>query len=217
MTRSILAFLALALGAVPSSALPPSPLATIEDSVEVLDELTKIPLKGIPPMLLADANGIVIIPRVVKIGFVLAGRAGHGVVLAKDKDGNWGEPAFIKFGAASVGFQAGVESTDVVLVFRSKKSVDRLLEGKDKITLGVDAAVAAGPVGRMASAATDAKLQAEILSYSRSRGFFAGVSFDGAVIRPDDHNNERYRRDERAIKASATLKSKLVEVAKEKP
>lgn len=217
MTRSLLAALVLACWAVPASALPPSPLTTLDDSADVIDELTRIPLKGIPPKLLADANGVVIIPRVVKIGFVVAGRVGHGVVFAKEKDGTWGEPTFVKFGAASVGFQAGVESTDVVLVFRSKKSLDRLLEGKDKFTLGADAAIAAGPIGRMASAGTDAKLQAEILSYSRSRGLFAGVSFDGAVIRPDERSQGRYRGDERAVKASAELKNKLVEVAKEKP
>lgn len=216
MTRSVLTILALVLCAVPASALPPRPVTVLEDSVEVLDELTKIKLKGIPPALLADANGVAIIPRVVKIGFVVAGRAGHGVVLAKEKDGTWSEPSFIKFGAASVGFQAGVESTDVVLIFRSRKSLDRVLKGKDKFTLGADAAIAAGPVGRTASAGTDFKLEAEILSYSRSRGLFAGVSFDGAMLRPDDHNNERYRGDDRALKASAALKNKLIEISKEK-
>src|SRR5206468_3731242 len=102
-------------------------------------------------------------------------------VMAKDKNGNWGEPVFVNLGGASVGFQAGVEATDVLLVFRDRKSLDRLLDGKGKVTLGADAEVAAGPVGRMAAAATDAKIQAEILSYSRSRGLFAGVSFEGAV------------------------------------
>ncbi|MBX3400279.1 MAG: lipid-binding SYLF domain-containing protein [Gemmataceae bacterium] len=217
MTRIFLAVLILVLAAAPLPALPPTNVQTLEDATEVLDELSKIPLKSIPPKLLAEANGIAIIPRVVKVGFVLAGRGGRGLVMAREKDGTWGDPVFVNFGAASIGFQAGVESTDVVLVFRQRKSLDRLLDGKGKITLGADVAVAAGPVGRVAAAATDAKLEAEILSYSRSRGLFAGVSFDGAVIRPDSAGNERYRSDAQAVKAAAVLKNKLIEMAKETP
>ena len=157
-----------------------------------------------------------IIPRVLKAGFVVGGRAGHGVVLARDKAGAWGDPVFVDLGGASVGFQAGVESTDVVLVFKTRKSLDRILDGKEKVTLGADASVAAGPVGRKAAAATDGKLEAEILSYSRSRGLFAGVSLDGAAIVTDRETTTRFRRDDRssAPKRAETLKARLGELSR---
>ena len=109
-----------------------------------------------------------IIPHVVKAGFVIGGRGGHGIVFARERDGRWGDPVFVNIGGASVGFQAGVESTDVVLVFRNRKSLDRLLEGKGKLTLGADASISAGPLGRDVMAGTDAKFDGEILSCSRS-------------------------------------------------
>lgn len=216
MPRYLLAGAALTLLVGPASALPPSNAKTLEHAAEVLDDLSAIPLKGIPAQLLADAQGVAIIPRVIKAGFVVGGRGGHGLVMSKDKDGNWGDPVFVNLGGASVGFQAGVESTDVVLVFRDRKSLDRLLEGKGKLTLGADAAVAAGPVGRMA-AATDAKLEAEIVSYSRSRGVFAGVSLDGAVIHGDANSNAAFRQQAAERKTADALKSKLVEMSKDKP
>lgn len=219
MTRYILATCVAALVVAPAPALPPSNAKTLEHAEEVLDELSKIPLKGIPAKMLADAHGVAIIPRVIKAGFVVGGRGGHGVVLAKDKDGNWSDPVFVDLGGASVGFQAGVESTDVVLVFRSRKSLDRLLEGKGKLTLGADASVAAGPVGRMAAAATDARLEAEIVSYSRSRGLFAGVSLDGAAIHANARNNMQFRQPGRDVeqKLAGSLKAKLLDMSKDKP
>ena len=177
--------------------LAPEPTDTLYSATTVLADLSKIPEKGIPPALLADAQGVAIIPRVVKAGFVVAGQGGHGVVIARDKDGKWGQPVFVNFGGGSVGFQVGVESTDVVLVFRDRKSLDRILEGKGKVTLGADASLAAGPVGRKAAAGTDAKLEAEIVSYSRSRGLFAGVALDGSVIRPDANSNTTFGADTR--------------------
>jgi lipid-binding SYLF domain-containing protein len=206
MTRLLLASLALAtLGVTPVMAqrerlrdkLAPHPTETLNDATVILADLSNIPAKGIPPALMADAHGVAIIPRVVKAGFVIAGSGGHGLVIAREKGGQWGDPVFVNFGGGSVGFQAGVESTDVVLVFRDRRSLDRLLEGKGTITLGADAGVAAGPVGRQAMAGTDAKLAAEIVSYSRSRGLFAGVALDGAVIRPDPNSSARFRADAR--------------------
>jgi lipid-binding SYLF domain-containing protein len=219
MSHSTTSLVALLLLVAPVTAAPPTNAQTLEHATEVLNELTKIPLKGIPSKLLAEAEGVAIIPRVIKAGFIFGGRGGHGVVLAKDKNGNWGEPVFVNLGGASVGFQAGVESTDVVLVFRNRKSLDRLLEGKGKVTLGADAAVAAGPVGRMAAAATDGKMEAEILSYSRSRGLFAGVSLDGAAIHPDVKSNAMFRQPGREMeqKLAAMLRSTLAELGKEKP
>lgn len=219
MRRYAIAIVALALAITPASALPPTNAQTLEHATDVLTELTKIPLKGIPTKLLADAQGVAIIPRVIKAGFIFGGRGGHGVVFAKNKDGQWGDPVFVNLGGASVGFQAGVESTDVVLVFRDRKSLDRLLEDKAKVTLGADAAIAAGPVGRMAAAATDAKLEAEILSYSRSRGLFAGVSLDGAAIHTDVKSNAMFRQpgQEKEQKLAATLRATLTELSNEKP
>lgn len=205
---------AAAIAVSPVSAAPP-PNQTLKSSIEVLDELAAIPLKGIPPALLADAQGVAIIPHVIKAGFILGGRGGHGVLMVRDKSGVWSEPTFVNLGGASVGFQAGVEATDVVLVFRTKKSVDRLMEGKHRITLGADVSIAAGPVGRQASAATDMRLEAEIVSYSRSRGLFAGVSFDGAAIYADSGTNASYRRDVRpeTAKLTETLKVRLAEMS----
>lgn len=214
MNRFFAAAFAAILAAAPALAqIRPTNARTLESSLEVIDELTKIPGKGIPAKLLEDAQGIAIIPRVIKAGFVFGGRGGHGIVLAKDKDGNWGDPTFVNLGGASVGFQAGVSSSDVVLVFRTRKSLDRLLEGKGKITLGADAAVAAGPVGRQVAAATDARLQAEIVSYSRSRGLFAGVSLDGAAIRTDEKSNDRLSDSD--AKLLADLKTKLASLSVE--
>ena len=202
-----------------ASAAPPPPAQTLADATTVLDELAAIPLKGIPPALLADAHGVAIIPRVIKAGFVVAGRGGHGLVLTKDKGGKWGEPTFINFGGGSVGFQAGVSATDVVLVFRDRKSLDRLLDGKRKLTLGGDVAVAAGPVGRKFEAATDAKLQAEIVSYSRSKGLFAGVSLEGSVLTNDRDETDRFRAKPSAdeTKLLDTLRNRLTEMSADRP
>lgn len=217
MIPSAVTALFLTLPGVPTSEYPPSNEKTLERATEVLDDLGVILLKGIPPQLLADAQGVAIIPRVVKAGFIFAGRGGHGIVIARDRNGNWGDPVFVNFGGASVGFQIGAETTDVVLVFRKRTSLDRILEGKGKVTLGLDAAIAAGPIGRTAAAATDGKLEAEILSYSRSRGIFTGVSIDGAVIQADGKSNELFRSSSDGMKAAEVLRTKLAEMSKEKP
>jgi lipid-binding SYLF domain-containing protein len=178
--------------------LNPHPSETLYDATIVLADLSKIPAKNIPASLMADAHAVAIVPHVVKAGFVVAGSGGRGLVIARDKDGGWGDPAFVNFGGGSVGFQAGVESIDVVLVFRDRKSLDRIFEGRGgKLTLGADAGVAAGPVGRQAKAGTDFKLEAEVLSYSRSRGLFAGVALDGSVIHPNADANATFRADAR--------------------
>jgi lipid-binding SYLF domain-containing protein len=219
MNRLLLPALVLAASATPALAGPPTPTETLKSATAVLNELSAIPAKCIPPALLADAQGVAIIPHVIKAGFVVGGRGGHGVVLVRDKNGIWGEPTFVNLGGASVGLQAGVESTDVVLVFRTRKSLNRILAGKGKVTLGADAAIAAGPVGRQAAAATDARLRAEILSYSRSRGLFAGVALDGAVIRSDATSNREFRRDVRpeTAKLAGELNLRLTQMSTAKP
>ncbi|MBX9628132.1 MAG: lipid-binding SYLF domain-containing protein [Gemmataceae bacterium] len=199
--------------------LAPAPTETLADATAVLADLSKIPAKGIPPALLADARGVAVVPRVVKAGFVVAGQGGHGLVIARAADGTWGDPVFVNLGGGGVGFQAGVEATDVVLVFRDRKSLDRLFDGRGKLTLGADAGVAAGPVGRRAQAATDAKLEAEIVSYSRSRGLFAGVALDGAVVRPDARSNALFKADTRpeVAKQVEGLKAVLDLMSREAP
>jgi lipid-binding SYLF domain-containing protein len=135
-----------------------------------------------------DAYAIAVIPDVIKAGFVIGGRHGLGLIAVKTPDGTWSNPSFVSMSGGSIGFQAGVSSTDVILVFRTQRGVDSIVHGK--FTLGADASVAAGPVGRVAQAATDAQLKAEIYSYSRSRGLFAGVALDGSVMAIDNDANQ---------------------------
>jgi lipid-binding SYLF domain-containing protein len=134
-----------------------------------------------------DAYAIAVVPDVVKAGLLLGGRGGKGLISVRSPDGTWSNPSFLKLGGGSVGFQAGLQSSDVILVFRSPRGVDGIVNGK--FTLGGDASVAAGPVGRSAQASTDEQLKAEIYSYSRARGLFAGVSLDGTWLRIDHKAN----------------------------
>jgi lipid-binding SYLF domain-containing protein len=157
-------------------------VATVESATEVLQALAGVHLKAIPPALLHDAKGVAILPNVVKAGFVVGGRFGRGVLLVRGPEGCWGNPYFITLAGGGIGGQVGIQSTDLVLVFKTSNSLDRVLKGKGKLTLGADVGVAAGPVGRQAEAGTDAQLKAEIYSYSRSRGLFAGVSLEGAGL-----------------------------------
>jgi lipid-binding SYLF domain-containing protein len=168
--------------------------ASVQSSGEVLDALASLPIQGIPPILMQGAQGVAIIPNLIKAGFVLGGRHGRGVLLVRNPDGSWGNPVFVTLTGGSIGWQIGVQSTDVVLVFKTHNSLDRILKGKGKITLGADVAVAAGPLGRQAEAGTDAMLKAEIFSYSRSRGLFLGVSLEGAALLIDCDSNDAFYR-----------------------
>ncbi len=166
-------------------------------AIQTLDEIMAIPEKGMPPSLLANAEAIAIIPNVIKAGVVIAGRFGRGVMLVRNENGDWGHPIFVTIGGGSFGFQVGAQSTDVVLVFKNRKGTEKIFRGK--MTLGADAAVSAGPIGRRAEASTDEAFRASILSYSRSRGLFAGVSLEGSVLSIDDEwNTEFYERPVRA-------------------
>jgi lipid-binding SYLF domain-containing protein len=158
------------------------------NAVKVLDEVMRMPEQAIPNNLLENAHAVAVIPGVVKAGLVVGGRHGKGLISVRSADGTWSHPSHISLTGGSIGFQAGVQSTDVVLVFRTPRGVDSIVHGK--FTLGADAAVAAGPVGRTAQASTDGQLKAEIYSYSRSRGLFAGVALDGAVLSIDHDANE---------------------------
>jgi lipid-binding SYLF domain-containing protein len=166
----------------------PKELKTVEASAAVVRELSAIPARGIPHVLLHDAAGVAVIPHVVKAGLVIDVKSGHGVVLAHEPDGRWSNPVFVTLKGTGVGGQAGVEATDLVLVFKTKKALDRALLGK--LTLGGDVTVAAGPVGREAEAGRDGLFRAEVYTYSRSRGLFVGVSLEGARLHVDAKANE---------------------------
>ena len=164
--------------------------ARVTAATEVMKQIMEIPEKSIPPALLADAQALAIIPGVIKLGLVVGGQYGRGVLVVREKDGSWSETVFVTLTSGSVGWQIGAESTDFILVFKDRKSIDGVMKGK--YTLGADAAVAAGPVGRRAAAATDVKLAAEIYSYSRNRGLFAGVSLEGSALQVDDAANATF-------------------------
>lgn len=181
---------AIFLSGLATTALATGPAESVMESEQVLNELMAIPAKQIPRQLLADAQGIAIVPNVIKIGFIGGARRGHGVVLVRDAEGEWSLPQFVTLTGGSVGFQAGIQGADVVLVFTTRKSVEHLMRGE--FTVGVDASAAAGPVGRDAAIGTDATLRSEIYSYSRSRGLFLGVALDGSALEIDNEAHDFY-------------------------
>jgi lipid-binding SYLF domain-containing protein len=160
----------------------------IERSSEVLTEIMAAPDKGIPHDLLQKAHCIVIVPDLKKGAFIVGAKYGKGVLSCRTASGRWSAPGAIRVEGGSVGFQIGGESTDVVLLVMNPRGAEKLLG--DQFTLGGEGEVAAGPVGRAASADTDAKMTAEILSWSRNRGVFAGISLQGATLRQDTKDNE---------------------------
>lgn len=166
-------------------------IVIVEKSTEALVEITKIRARSLPLSLMRRAQGLVIIPDMVKAGFVIAGRVGRGVLVARDEAGAWSNPVFLGLAGGSFGAQIGASASDIILVFLTKKSVDDFL-AKNKVTLGVDASVAAGPVGRTATAETDVKFRAEILSYSRSRGLFAGAAVSGTSLHVRERANDAF-------------------------
>src|SRR3982751_3549199 len=144
---------------------------------------------AISDKLMARAYGIAVIPNVVKVAAVVGGRRGSGAMVVRDPNGKFSDPIMVSLTGGNVGWQIGVQSTDIVLVFTTAKGIEGITDGK--LTLGADASVAAGPVGRSASAATDQNFTAEVYSYSRNRGLFAGVSIDGSVISIDSKSNNK--------------------------
>ncbi|MGI9473612.1 MAG: lipid-binding SYLF domain-containing protein [Rubripirellula sp.] len=156
---------------------------TVHAATAVLNESMATPGHRIPQAMLADAYGVAIIPNVIKGSFVIGARHGRGLLFIREADGIWHAPVFVTLTGGNIGWQVGVQSSDIILVFKTQKSVQGILQGK--LTIGADAAAAAGPVGRQTAMATDGQLKAEIYTYSRSRGLFAGVSIDGSVVRMD--------------------------------
>jgi len=160
-----------------------------EDAAKTLKEVLRVPEQSIPEKLLRNAEAIIVMPEVVKMGLGIGGRRGKGLLVVRDDKGVWSNPSFVTFTGGSIGLQAGLQTADIILVFKNKKGVENIVNGK--FTLGADAAVATGPVGRSAQISTDGQFKAEIFSYSRAKGLFAGIALDGAVLKIDNKANAR--------------------------
>ena len=188
-SRFLIAFLIGAFFLTPAFAASDreDDIQRIDNSAEVLQEIMSTPDKAIPQKLLESAKCIAIIPGEKKAAFMFGGRYGKGLAICKTAQG-WSAPLFLTIGGGSFGFQIGASSTDIVMLIMNDHGMKSLLS--DRFKIGADASVAAGPVGRHVAAGTDLKLTAEILTYSRSKGVFAGVSLDGAVVEAD-HSGDR--------------------------
>lgn len=160
----------------------------LQEAANTISEIMSAPDKGIPQDLFQKAACVTIVPGVKKAAFVIGGKYGRGFMVCRNGKDGWAAPAGIRIEGGSVGFQIGASETDVVMLVMNQDGVNKLLS--NKFTFGADATATAGPVGRSASAATDAQLKAEILTYSRSRGLFAGVSLEGATLRTDEDANK---------------------------
>ena len=161
----------------------------IEASTKVLKDFSDMK-ENIPAELLKITEGIIIVPKLINAGFVLAGKRGKGIAMVKLENGSWSNPVFVTLTGGSVGFQAGIQSIDLVLIFKSRETLQDI--GKGSFTLGGDISVTAGPVGRSSTASTDYKLEAEVYSYSRSKGLFAGISLSGSAIDIDGKANKAF-------------------------
>lgn len=187
--RFLFAALAAALVA-PAAIAVTREEATLQNSAIVLRELQSMPDTQIPDMLLARAEGIVILPANVKVGLVFGARFGNGVMMVRNADRSWSNPVFVSTGGGSWGLQAGGQVADIVLVLTTRKSIEGITDGK--LTLGADASVAAGPVGRTAMASTSLTFDSEVYAYSRSKGLFAGISLEGNGIFIGKRANRRF-------------------------
>ena len=187
---SLLVSMALLSAGLIGPAVAAEEAEKIAAAADVFREIVAIPEKGIPQALLRNAHAIAIIPAVVKLGFVVGGRYGKGVLMVRAEGAEWSNPSFVTLTGGGIGWQIGAQSSDIILVFKNKRSIEGIKRGK--FPLGVDAAAVAGPLGRNAEAATDVELKAEIYSYARSRGLFAGVSLEGAALRIDDKANAAF-------------------------
>ena len=188
-------FLTATLLAAPMLFAAQSPASRLADAADVMSDMMNMSDKGIPQDLIEKAQCVIVVPGLKKAGFILGGKYGAGFAMCRRKGGaGWSAPAAVKIEGGSVGFQIGGSEQDVILLVMNDRGVGRLLH--DKFTIGAEATAAAGPLGREASAQTDAQMRAEILSYSRSRGLFAGLALQGATLRPDHQADRRlYGRD----------------------
>src|SRR5512142_1306182 len=177
-----------ALVLTPLLAKDNEPMKRLGEAAAVFSEVMSAPDKGIPQELLENAHCIVIVPDLKTGAFIVGGKYGKGYLLCRNKKGpGWSAPATVRIEGGSVGFQIGGSSTDLIMLVMNQRGADKLLESK--FTLGAEGSVAAGPVGRTATAQTDAQMHADILSWSRSQGLFAGISLQGATLRQDLDDN----------------------------
>src|SRR5262245_42495820 len=177
----------LLFGAAVYADLSTNELERVQKATEVVSALRQAPDRGSPEDLWGKAECVIVMPSVKKAAFGVGGEFGKGVMSCREGNA-WTTPVFMEMGKGSIGFQIGAQATDLVLLVMNRQGVSRMLE--DHVTLGTDASVAAGPVGRTGAAATDHKFSAEVLSYSRSKGLFAGIDVSGGVLRPDKESNE---------------------------
>jgi SH3 domain-containing YSC84-like protein 1 len=188
MRKTILTGLALLVGAVSvNAAVSTAQARRISEAAAVLTEIHAVPDKDIPQDLWDKASCVLVVPDMKKAAFIIGGEYGKGLMSCR-RDGMWSAPIFMRVEKGSWGLQIGAQSIDLVLLVMNNKGVDKLLG--NKVSLGAEMSVAAGPVGRDARAATDGQLQAEILSYSRTQGLFAGINLSGGVIRADEDENK---------------------------
>jgi lipid-binding SYLF domain-containing protein len=192
----------LAAAALVAFAIMPAGIAAQNDAKEsdeakrvreatlAFSEIMGAPDSAIPDAILGEAQGIAVFPNLIKAGFVVGGMRGRGILSSRGKDGGWSSPAFLTLTGGSFGLQIGGQAADIILVVMNQRGLENLVSNEFKV--GADAGVAAGPVGREAQAATDIQLRAQILSYSRSRGLFAGVTINGSTMRQDQDANERF-------------------------
>lgn len=189
-TLLIVAALALSLTVVTAQQSPADEVKRITDAATVLDEIMAAGDKGIPRAILEKAQGIAVFPSLLKGGVGVGGQRGHGVISVRDANGGWSAPAFLTITGGSVGAQIGLQAIDLLLVVNDRRGLEQLV--KNQFKLGAEAGIAAGPLGREATAQTDIQLRAQILGYSRARGLFAGVTLNGSTIRGDRDANERF-------------------------
>jgi SH3 domain-containing YSC84-like protein 1 len=190
--RALIGTVVLALAAWPAAAgdLSTKEANRVKEAATVLQEIHALPDKDVPRELWEKAECVIVVPGLKKAAFVIGGEYGKGLMSCRH-DGEWGAPVFMEVGKGSWGLQIGAQSIDLVLLVMNKSGVEKML--RNKVTLGAEASIAGGPVGRDARAATDAQMKAEILSYSRTQGLFAGVNLSGGVVKPDiDDNTDLY-------------------------
>jgi lipid-binding SYLF domain-containing protein len=181
--RRVIAVAILGLCAASGIAAQSAEIQRVEDCIDVYRAISTSVDSKVPAYMMRNAQAVAIFPRVRRMGFVVGLQKGTGMLVSLGADGKWGNPLFLRLSGGSLGWQAGVQSVDLILFFQTRKSVESVLDGE--LTLGVDASVAAGSTGRQAAANTDTDLQSEIYSYSRTRGFFAGLSLSGASLSVD--------------------------------
>jgi lipid-binding SYLF domain-containing protein len=187
----------------------------IDASKKVLQDFGQMKEK-IPRDLMEITQGIIVVPKLINAGFVVGGKRGKGIAMVKLPNGSWSNPVFVTVTGGSVGLQAGVQAVDLVLIFKTRETLQNI--GERSVTLGGDVSVTAGPLGRNSTASTDTKLEAEVYSYSRSKGLFAGISLGGSVIGIDENANHAFygdNEDAKTIFADTTSTSDNVQQLKD--